>query len=195
MTRHLSSMPSDYFESIFQSTDDPWSLESSEYEQAKYAHTIEVLSGHTYTAGFEIGCAKGTLTARLAPLCASLQAIDVSGTALRAARQRCEQFHHVSFANMRFPGEAPERMFDLVVLSEVAYYWADADIKIAIQWIKDHLLPGGRIVLVHWTGETDYPQSADEAVSKLQSALEGMITIEIAERHSKYRLDLWLRPA
>ncbi|KQM12994.1 class I SAM-dependent DNA methyltransferase [Novosphingobium sp. Leaf2] len=195
MSRSRSSLPPDYFEAMFQGTPDPWDLETSPYEQAKYAHTVQVLNDRTYTAGFEVGCAKGTLTARLAPLCASLWAIDVSGTALRAARRRCVHIPHVAFANMRFPASAPDRMFDLIVLSEVAYYWADLDIKAAATWIKGHLVPGGRIVLVHWTGKTDYPQSGDEAVSKLHSALSPTVTVDIMERRPRYRLDLWRRTA
>jgi hypothetical protein len=55
------------------------------------------------------------------------------------------------------------------------------------------LLPGGRILLVHWLGETNYPKSADEAVKGLWSLLPSM-EVESAERREQYRLDLWRRP-
>ena len=192
MTRHKASLGHDYFETMFRATDDPWELESSAYEQDKYAHSIRALAGRTYGLGFEIGCAKGVLTQSLAPHCHALLAIDISETALKAARERCAAFDHVSFGQMAFPGQAPVGgIFDLIILSEVAYYWDDLDISRAAQWITTHIAPGGDILLVHWTGETDYPQSGDDAVIKLQAALAPAITVITTERMPHYRLDLW----
>ena len=192
MTRHKNSLGHDYFETMFRGTDDPWDLESSAYERDKYAHSIGALAGRTYELGFEIGCAKGVLTQSLATHCHALLAIDVSETALKAARERCAAFDHVSFGRMLFPGQVPMgSAFDLIILSEVAYYWDDLDISRAAQWITTHIVPGGDILLVHWTGETDYPQSGDDAVGKLQCALAPAIAIIVGERMPNYRLDLW----
>lgn len=192
MTRRKASLDRAYFETMFRSTDDPWDLESSAYERDKYAHSIRSLGGRTYGLGFEIGCAKGVLTQSLAPHCNALLAIDISETALKAARERCAAFDHVSFGQMAFPGQAPVGgIFDLIILSEVAYYWDDHDIGRAAQWITGHMAPGGDILLVHWTGDTDYPQSGDDAVHKMQAALAPAITEITAQRTAKYRLDLW----
>jgi SAM-dependent methyltransferase len=195
MTRHEASLGVAYFETMFQNTDDPWDLENSAYEQAKYANTIAALRGRSYARAFEVGCAKGMLTQELAPLCDKLLAIDVSSTALKAARARCAVVPQVGFANMVFPRQAPEGTFDLVVLSEVAYYWDDRDLQAAGAWLRKHLAPGGDMILVHWTGETDYPQSGDDAVEKLQTALEGVTEVVTTERYPEYRLDLWCMPA
>lgn len=192
MTRHKNSLGHDYFETMFRGTDDPWNLESSAYERDKYAHSIRALGGRTYELGFEIGCAKGVLTQSLAPHCHALLAIDISETALKAARERCAAFDHVSFGRMAFAGQAPMgSAFDLIILSEVAYYWDDQDISRAAQRITTHIAPGGDILLVHWTGDTDYPQSGDDAVMKLQAALAPAITVITTERMPHYRLDLW----
>ena len=192
MKRHKTSLGHDYFETMYRGTDDPWDLESSAYERDKYAHSIGALAGRTYELGFEIGCAKGVLTQSLATQCHALLAIDVSETALKAARERCAALDHVSFGRMIFPGRAPiGSAFDLIILSEVAYYWDAHDISRAAQWIATHIAPGGDISLVHWTGETDYPQSGDDAVIKLQAALALAITVITTERMPHYRLDLW----
>lgn len=191
MNRHSSSLTPEYFESMFQGTQDPWNLETSAYEKAKHEHTVRALGGREYRRALEVGCARGMLTGLLAPAVRSLLAIDVSGTALRAARKRCASCAHVMFANMQFPTQAPEAAFDLIVLSEVVYYWDDADIRVAAAWIAEHLLPGGTLILVHWLGETDYPQSGDDAVGKLQDALAGRVRIDVAERCDRYRLDVW----
>ena len=63
------SLDAHYFEGIFAGDDDPWSLASSAYEAAKFAHTIGVLDDRRYASALEIGCAHGVLTERLAPLC------------------------------------------------------------------------------------------------------------------------------
>jgi hypothetical protein len=51
-----------------------------------------------------------------------------------------------------------------------------------------------RAGLVHWTGETDYPQTGDGAVTKLWRDLEDILTVSLDERQPAYRLDLWRRP-
>ncbi|MET0238423.1 MAG: SAM-dependent methyltransferase [Sphingobium sp.] len=193
MTRHGATLGPDYFEGMFQGTDDPWDLETSPYEQGKFQDSIDALSGRAYTRALEIGCAKGVLTQKLAPSCSALLAVDVSKTALDAARQRCAALEHVTLRQMAFPAEAPEGLFDLIVLSEVVYYWDDGDIALAAERIGQCLAPGGDLLLVHWIGETDYPQSGDDAVTKLSAALDATMEVVIARREPCYRLDLWRR--
>jgi len=192
--RDKRSLTPDYFEDMFRGTADPWDLETSPYEKVKYADTIAALAGRSYRQGFEIGCAKGVLTRQLALHCNRLLAIDVSETALMAARARCAGSPSISFSKMMFPLEAPSQtQFDLVVLSEVAYYWSDDDLARAAHWLTDHTSAGGDVLLVHWTGETDYPQSGDAAVEKLRCAIQMPMDVLRNERRENYRLDLWRR--
>jgi predicted TPR repeat methyltransferase len=193
MARHPTSLDPGYFESMFRETSDPWDLETSAYEQAKFEDSIDALSGRDYANGFEVGCAKGVLTLKLAERCAALLAIDVSETALDAARRRTGHLDGVTLENMAFPRMKPEEDFDLIVLSEVAYYWDNGDLGRAADWLESNLLPGGDLLLVHYTGETDYPQSGDEAVTKLSALLGGQIIVLAAHRRPRYRLDLWRR--
>lgn len=186
------SLPPKYFEAMFQGDADPWGLESRTYEAAKFADTVRSLGERQYDSGFEVGCAGGSLTSRLAPLCQSLLAVDVSETALDRARQRCGHLPQVRFEQMIFPQDQPEGLKpDLVVLSEVAYYWDDADLARAADWLRSALAPGGDLLLVHWTGETDYPQTGDGAVESLAKGLGGRVSILAARREPQYRLDLW----
>ncbi len=190
MTR--SSIQAEYFDDIFASDDDPWNLASSQYEAAKFAHTHDLLADRRYRHAFEVGCAHGVLTGYLAPLCDSLLAIDISGKALARAQDRMGDRPGVTLAQMAFPKDAPEaRSFDLVVLSEVAYYWDIVDLDRAGEWLRDNVIPTGRIILVHYTGMTDYPQSGDEAAETLWSKLKTHFEVERAERAEKYRIDLW----
>ncbi len=189
------SLPAAYFEGIFAGDPDPWDLGSSPYEAAKFDRTIAALSPRRATCALEVGCAGGVLTERLSAVCDRLLAIDVSPTAVARARQRLSGRPNVRFATAAFPRDCPiPEELDLVVLSEVAYYWSDADLDLAARCIADALTPGGRVLLVHWTGDTDYPQTADGAVSRLWRGLSDLMTADLAERQPNYRLDLWIRP-
>ncbi|MDO9384527.1 MAG: SAM-dependent methyltransferase [Hyphomicrobiaceae bacterium] len=188
------SLPPDYFEGMFRSTPDPWGFETKPYEQAKYDHTISALGGRRYASGLEVGCANGVLTQRLTAYCETLLAIDASTTALSLAAKRCAELTNVRFSEITYPkGTLGSIAFDLIVLSEVVYYWSDDDITAAAVDIRSRLRPGGDIVLVHWTGDTDYPQSGDGAVAKLHAALGDLMSVQTAERRPEYRLDLWRR--
>ena len=188
------SLPAAYFEGIFAGDADPWDLATSPYEAAKFDRTIAALSARRAAFALEVGCAGGVLTERLTAVCDRLLAIDVSPTALERARQRLSGRRNIRFAAAAFPRDCPvlDRL-DLVVLSEVAYYWSDADLDLAAQRIADGLVEGGRVLLVHWTGETDYPQTADDAVERLWLGLSDLMQVDLAELHPNYRLDLWSR--
>ncbi|MEE4211348.1 MAG: SAM-dependent methyltransferase [Parvularcula sp.] len=187
------SLGADYFEGIFASDEDPWNLASSEYERRKFDRTISALRGRRYRNAIEVGCAHGVLTQRLLPLCDRLLAIDISKTALRLARRRLGDQTGLDLARMAFPREAPQGRFDLCVLSEVAYYWDRYDLVAAAAWLREHLDKGGQVLLVHYTGKTDYPMRADEAVGVLQQTTETAFRQSCQERHDCYRLDLWAR--
>ena len=192
--RARHSLPPAYFEDMFAASADPWGFETSPYEQAKYARTLAALGGRHYRGAFEIGCANGVLTQQLAAHCDALLAVDVSETALARARKRCQADKTIRFARMVFPRDPmPAETFDLIVVSEVAYYWDDADLALAAARLSERLDPSGDIVLVHWTGETDYPQSADGAVEALRRALSVPVRTIRQERTPDYRLDLWRR--
>lgn len=194
MTRHTRTLGAGYFEDMFKGDADPWKLETSPYEAAKFDRSIRALGGRSYANGLEVGCAGGSLTARLAPRTTRLLAVDISPTAVERARLRCAEWPNVRVEEMAFPEAAPQTGgFDIVVLSEVAYYWADEDLDLAACEIRRLLASGGDLLLVHWTGETDYPQSGDEAVRKLSIALKDEVEVVLSERHDRYRLDLWRR--
>lgn len=188
------SLDASYFDDVFASDDDPWSLASSAYEAEKYAASVAAIADRRYRAVLEIGCAHGVLTRHVAPLCDTLLAIDISQRAVDLARRRCADLDTVTIERAAFPRQLPDHTpmtgFDLVLLSEVAYYWDDGDIARAAAAVRTLAAPECRILLVHWTGTTDYPQTGDEAVAKLQRHI-GAITVERAERTAEYRLDLW----
>ena len=191
--RRDRSIDSAWFEALYRDQGDPWHFETSAYEHAKYDHTLESLPAPHFASVLEIGCANGVLTERLAPRCGRLLAVDVSPTALDAARKRCAGLPQVVFEERRMPADPPEGCFDLVLLSEVIYYLDGDDLARLADFLREALPIGGHVLLVHWTGETDYPTSGDEAVAELRKKLDGAIVMVREERREQYRLDLWRR--
>jgi len=189
--RREHSIEPAYFEALYKDRGDPWHFETSAYEAAKYDATLAALPSDRFASALEVGCANGVLTTRLAQRCDSLLAVDVSDTALTAARARCETQSNVRVERRRLPAEAPDGAFDLVLLSEVVYYWDSPDISRLADYLRTAVLPGGHILLVHWIGETDYPKSGDDAVAELQVALGEAVTVVRSDRYDAYRLDLW----
>ena len=91
------------------------------------------------------------------------------------------------------PEEFPSGQLDLILLSEVGYYWAAADLARAADQMLAALPGGGQLLLVHWTPLVpDYPQTGDEVHEFfLQKAQPGGSLRHLAgHRADKYRLDL-----
>ncbi|SNB51041.1 Nodulation protein S (NodS) [Arboricoccus pini] len=193
MSCPAQSLPAGYFERLYADQEDPWSFATSPYEQAKYAATLAALPQRHYASGLEIGCSIGVLTRQLAEHCQSLLAIDAAEAALARARRRNADRQNVTFARLTVPDERPEGSFDLIVLSEVVYYWNLVDIQRVAALVEASLLPGGSVILVHWIKPTDYPLSGDQAVEAFLQATAGFLSPVRQAREENYRLDLLIR--
>ncbi|MBD8548098.1 SAM-dependent methyltransferase [Sphingomonas sp. CFBP 8760] len=193
MTRRERSIDGEWFEQLYREQGDPWGFETSPYEQAKYAETLAALPAARYADALEVGCANGVLTALLAPRCDRLLAVDPSPTALAAARARCRDLPQVRLEERSLPAQTPAGPFDLILLSEVIYYWDGDDLARMAAYLRDALRSGGDLLLVHWTGDTDYPKSGDDAVTELRDLLGDAVIERRGDRHDRYRLDLWRR--
>ena len=103
---------------------DPWALDTSELDQRRYERQLELLSGRRYDRALEIGCATGSFTRRLAPLCDELVALDISEHAIARARAAADAGDTVEYriANVMELDLEREGSWDLVVLAETSYY-------------------------------------------------------------------------
>lgn len=198
MNKPERTLTETYFNDVYSHNDDPWNFETSEYERNKYQATIQALPRASYQHGFEIGCSIGVLTELLAKKCQSLLSIDTAEKPLVRARQRLAEKPHVTLQKMEVPDQFPEQKFDLVVMSEVGYYLAMADLTRLAQKIIGHLDNGGHLLLVHWTPFVhDYPLTGDQVHEAfLQLSGEGQPFKHLnGFRHDTYRLDLFQKQA
>ena len=180
----------EYFDELYARSRDPWGFETSEYERNKYERTLSVLAQRRYRRALEVGCSIGVFTAMLAPLCDELLAVDVSEAAVTVARQRLAGSPNVRLELRSMPEEAPQGPFDLVVASEVMYYWPEDVMLSALRRFEEVLAPGGSLLAVHWRKETKtYPLQGDEVHDLLLGHTRLAITTTIVEH--EYRLDLF----
>ncbi|HEY5857682.1 MAG TPA: SAM-dependent methyltransferase [Aldersonia sp.] len=152
---------------MYRDCPDPWGFAWRWYEQRKYALTVAALPRARFRRALEPGCSIGVLTALLARRCDEIVATDVVEDALAAARTRIAATPDAGRVECRTWafGSAWGSLgrFDLIVLSEVAYYLHADALRAALETAVDHLEPGGTLVCVHWRHPApDYPLTGDE---------------------------------
>jgi predicted TPR repeat methyltransferase len=180
----------DYFEGLYAESGDPWDFETSEYEQKKYARTLAVLGRRTFRRALEAGASIGVFTEMLADRCDELLAVDVSERAVAEARRRLSGRGHVRVKRRTLPEEMPDGPFDLIVASEVLYYFPREEMLALLQGFERELARGGSLLAVHWRRETKtYPLQGDEVHELLAQNTRLRNTETIAE--PDYRLDLF----
>ncbi|MFL9906437.1 class I SAM-dependent methyltransferase [Paraburkholderia sp. RL17-337-BIB-A] len=146
------SSPAMYFDQLYKSSDDPWNLREGWYERRKRSLTLALLPRPRYRNAFEPGCANGELTAELAARCDALLAADLHETAVRLARERVAGLPQVRVEQRTVPRQWPVDAgpFDLIVISEFAYYLDSADLETLAARIAASLTTDGTLLACHW---------------------------------------------
>ncbi|MFM0204753.1 class I SAM-dependent methyltransferase [Paraburkholderia fungorum] len=141
-----------YFDELYKSSDDPWNLREGWYERRKRSLTLALLPRPRYRNAFEPGCANGELTAELATRCDALLAADLHETAVRLARERVAGMPQVRVEQRTVPLQWPVDTgpFDLIVISEFAYYLDSADLETLAARIAASLTTDGTLLACHW---------------------------------------------
>ena len=110
-----------FFEDLWK-RGDPWKLETSEFEQAKYDREITILRGRRYPRALEIGCGAGAFTRRLARVADGILALDISPSAIDRARAIGINSVDFRVANIMDYNPRAEGPWDLVVMNETICY-------------------------------------------------------------------------
>lgn len=187
----MSSTNRAYFQSMYASDPDPWNFATSSYEQRKYALTMASLPREHFRNVFEPGCSIGVLTELLAPRCERLLATDIIPCALERAGIRLRKFENVFVERRAIPEEWPKQQFDLVVLSEIAYYFDATALRRIVALVVESTDLGSHVIGVHWRGATDYPLTGDGAHALIDEN-EGLSRVA-HHIEDAFVLDLWVR--
>ncbi|MFF3064973.1 PIG-L family deacetylase [Oerskovia sp. NPDC057915] len=185
------SLPAGFFDAFYRGRSDPWGFETRWYEERKRAVTLASLPRQRFRAGLEIGCSTGVLTAELATRCDRVVGVDVAADALAAARERLGD--DIELLRLQTPAEWPEGDFDLVVLSEVGYYYGASDLETAISRAVGSLTADGVLVACHWRHPVpEYPLRGDDVHAALAARAELVRLVHHLEED--FVLEVFVRP-
>ena len=187
-------LDAEFFEDSYRRRPDPWRLETRWYEARKRALTLAVLPDERYRTALEIGCSIGMLTEALATRADDLLATDVAPAAIAQARRRTAALPHVRYLEHDVADGVPGGPFDLVVLSEVAYYLRRPRLRAVARDLAAALTPTGTLVACHWRHPVaDYPLTGDDVHRTLAAELG--LTCLVHHVEDDLVLDVWSRDA
>jgi trans-aconitate methyltransferase len=186
------TLPASYFDNVYADAADPWGFTDRWYEQRKRDLTLAMLPQAQYASAFEAGCSIGVLTQSLATRCRSLLAVDISAAAVEAADQRCAELAHVTVQQAQLPADWPAGGFDLIVLSEIGYYFDNADLALVA---RRACAASQTLIAVHWRHPVeDYPLTGDMVHAALVHAAGSHGLTHLAEyRDADISADVWTR--
>lgn len=184
------SVPADYFNELFANSDDPWAFRTRWYEQRKRDLTLAALPRQRYERVFEPGCANGELSLRLAERCDQILCMDMSARAVELARARLRQYPSAQVVEGCLPQDWPEGQFDLIVISEWAYYLEPALFIQVITRLAASLTPDGAVLACHWLQPIDgCPMQGADAHALLTQHLS--LTRTLRHEETDFLLEMW----
>jgi len=181
-----------HFEALYAASEDPWQVRERWYEQRKRALLLACLGKPRYRSAFEPGCGNGEMTAALAPRCDRLLACDGAASAVAAARRRLgERPASTRIEQRSLPSDWPAgERFDLIVMSELGYYFDGAALDGMLAMAHANLEEDGELVLCHWLHDFEDRLLPTAALHARACALPGLVrTVHHQERD--FLLEAW----
>ena len=190
------SSPATYFDELYQQSDDPWKLREGWYERRKRSLTLALLPRPRYRNAFEPGCANGELTVELARRCDMLLAADLHVRAVQLTRERVAGAPQVRVEQRTVPGEWPTEAgpFDLIVISEFAYYLGAAELETLASRVSASLTTDGTLLACHWRRPFAEALESADAAHALFDARCGLSRLAHHDE-ADLLIDVWSRDA
>lgn len=188
--------PLEHFQELYQRDADPWKVRQRWYEQRKRELLLACLPRQRYRSAFEPACGNGELTAALAQRAERVLASDLSTEAVALTRRRLQReapsdAARVTVRQQRMPQEWPaDATFDLIVISEMAYYLDEQSLPRLRQCCVDALADGGTLLMCHWRRPFADRRLNTDSVHTVFDATPGLHRLL---RHSEddFLLDVW----
>lgn len=181
------------FDAAFQLNPDPWRYRTSWYEARKRALMMAALPRETYRRGFEPACAAGELSVQLATRCSELLCADFAPRAVALARARLKEFPVAKVETRVMPQDWPADRFDLIVISEFAYYLDEARCSALATLACSSLENDGALLCCHWRHEADDFLITGSAVHSLFARHAQAASLRQATHvdDTDFTLDVW----
>jgi cyclopropane fatty-acyl-phospholipid synthase-like methyltransferase len=185
-----------YNERLFRARADPYGLGSSADQRFKYDVMLRSLGTRTFGTSLEMGCADGSFTEMLAARSLELLAVDVSAAAVDRVRDRLSHLPQVRAEVRLLPLEMPPGQFDLIVCSDVLYYWAPEVLLDALPRLECMLAPGGVLLAMHSLFDFASPVSGARVHELLRRGLSvehvvGETLSDVGPGDAGFRLDIF----
>lgn len=185
--------PLDHFETLYASSDDPWNVRDAWYEQRKRALVLACLRKPRYRNVFEPGCGNGEMSLGLALRADRVLACDGSPSAVAAAQRRVQAADKATLLieQRRLPDDWPQgEPFDLIVMSEFAYYFGMADIQRMLTMAHAGLAADGELVMCNNVHDFDDRVVTTAALHAAADALPGLVRT-LSYRDADFLLEAW----
>ncbi len=197
VTHEPESLTPAFFDDFYARHTDPWGFDTRWYEERKRALVMAALPRPRFHDVLELGCATAALTVDLAARADRVRGLDASEQALARARERVArqaegEAERITLERATLPQEWPEGEFDLIVMSEIGYYWSRQDLLQAARRTLSSLSEDGVLVACHWRHPVaEYPGTADD----VHAALRSLPGLRLLARHDEedFFLDVLVR--
>ena len=185
-----------FFDSLyrFSPSRDPWDLGDNPIDPAKTDAVAALVRPEVHRRVLEVGCGPGFLTERLGRTAVSVLAVDSSAAAVEVARDRCRGLDGVELRVAHVPDDLrPDDMdFDLVVLSDVGYYFDLDGLRCLVADLRERTSHGAGLIAAHWSGPAPDHRIGADAVHRIIDSELGWRRCSTGSL-PQHRLDLWTR--
>ncbi|MEJ7738654.1 MAG: class I SAM-dependent methyltransferase [Chitinophagaceae bacterium] len=175
----------EWFEAEYTNTAEPWEYSKRASELYRHIYTVQLI--RRYNAApkslLELGCSKGLMTELLIPFNKAIYAADISFTAMKACKKRCDAKAELYHCRMEYlvattPGlPFAADSFDTVTLCDGLRGWwlPDEQKRIALEDTFRVLKKGGIAIL------TDYLPELNRGEAKAYEAMVRASPLSIVE--------------
>jgi SAM-dependent methyltransferase len=184
-----------YLNSLYRDSEDPWHLRGTWYEMRKRDVVMSCLPRRRYSSTFEPGCSVGELTLRLALRSDSVLAADFHPDAVRITRVRVAGLPGVRVEQLLLPDQWPtDEAFDLVVLSELGYFFVPAAWQRLCSLVARTTLPNATVIACHWRHDfNERTASTQDLHARLADILGWPLRSHLVD--DDFVLDVWTNSA
>jgi SAM-dependent methyltransferase len=151
-----------YFELLYLKKHAAYRDSNPDYEKQR-DFAFSVLEGSGFAAGLEVGCGEGFTTGRVAERCERVVATDVSGIAVKRARELNSHLAGVEFRQHDLVNDSLDDEYDYVFVAEVLYYVTREQFPGVVEKLASCVRPGGTLHLLHHRATGDDDVGVDKA--------------------------------